>query len=67
MKISSVAKPLDNLLIIIFFIFFKHENLLKPLVFEFFPKYMGKMVGAGAGAGPRAKIFDKLEPEPHKN
>jgi hypothetical protein len=24
---------------------------------------MGKMVGAGAGAG----IFDKLEPDPHKN
>jgi hypothetical protein len=27
-------------------------------IFDFFQKYMGKMVGAGA------KIFDKLEPEP---
>jgi hypothetical protein len=27
-------------------------------IFDFFRKYMGKMVGAGAG------IFDKLEPEP---
>jgi hypothetical protein len=25
--------------------------------------YIGKMVGVGAGA----EIFDKLEPEPHKN
>jgi hypothetical protein len=34
-------------------------------IFDFFRKYMGKMVGAGAGA----EIFDKLEPElePHKN
>jgi hypothetical protein len=35
-------------------------------IFDFFSrKYMGKMVGAGAGA----EIFDKLEPEPepHKN
>jgi hypothetical protein len=34
-------------------------------IFDFFRKYMGKMVRAGAGA----KIFDKLEPEPepHKN
>jgi hypothetical protein len=30
-------------------------------IFDFFRKYMGKMVGAGA------EIFDKLEPEPHKN
>jgi hypothetical protein len=29
----------------------------------FFKNYMGKMVGAEAGAG----IFDKPEPEPHKN
>jgi hypothetical protein len=29
-------------------------------IFDFFRKYMGKMVGAGAGA----EIFDKLEPEP---
>jgi hypothetical protein len=35
--------------------------------FEFFLKYMGKMVGAGAEAGAGAEIFDKLEPEPHKN
>jgi hypothetical protein len=34
-------------------------------IFEFFLKYMGKMVRAGADAG--AEIFDKLEPEPHKN
>jgi hypothetical protein len=27
-------------------------------IFDFFRKYMGKMVGAGA------EIFDKLEPEP---
>jgi hypothetical protein len=27
-------------------------------IFDFFQKYMGKMVGAGA------EIFDKLEPEP---
>jgi hypothetical protein len=27
-------------------------------MFDFFRKYMGKMVGAGA------EIFDKLEPEP---
>jgi hypothetical protein len=26
-----------------------------------------KIVGAGAGAGAGAEIFDKLEPEPHKN
>jgi hypothetical protein len=32
-------------------------------IFDFFRKYMGKMVGARAGA----EIFDKLEPEPHKN
>jgi hypothetical protein len=32
-------------------------------IFQFFIKYMGKMVGAGAGA----KIFYKLEPEQHKN
>jgi hypothetical protein len=31
-------------------------------IFEFFLKYIRKMVGAGTGAG----IFDKLEPEPHK-
>jgi hypothetical protein len=30
-------------------------------IFDFFRKYMGKMVGAGA------EIFDKLEPKPHKN
>jgi hypothetical protein len=30
-------------------------------IFDFVRKYMGKMVGAGA------EIFDKLEPEPHKN
>jgi hypothetical protein len=32
-------------------------------IFDFFRKYMGKIVGAGA------EIFDKLEPEPepHKN
>jgi hypothetical protein len=30
-------------------------------IFDFFRKYMGKMVGAGA------EIFDKLEPESHKN
>jgi hypothetical protein len=29
--------------------------------FEFFLKYMAKMVGAGAGTS--AKIFDKLEPK----
>jgi hypothetical protein len=29
-------------------------------IFDFFRKYMGKMVGAGAGA----EIFEKLEPEP---
>jgi hypothetical protein len=29
--------------------------------FDFFRKYMGKMIGAGD------EIFDKLEPEPHKN
>jgi hypothetical protein len=29
-------------------------------ILDFFRKYMGKMVGAGAGA----EIFDKLEPEP---
>jgi hypothetical protein len=29
-------------------------------IFVFFRKYMGKMVGAGAGA----EIFDKLDPEP---
>jgi hypothetical protein len=34
-------------------------------IFEFFKKYVGKMVGAGGGA--RAEIFDKVEPEPHKN
>jgi hypothetical protein len=28
-------------------------------IFDFFRKYMGKMAGA--------EIFDKLEPEPHKN
>jgi hypothetical protein len=31
-------------------------------IIEFFLKYMGKMVGARAGAD----IFDKLEPDPHK-
>jgi hypothetical protein len=30
--------------------------------FAFTLKYTGKMVGAGA----RAKVFDKLEPEPHQ-
>jgi hypothetical protein len=34
-------------------------------IFEIFLKYIEKMVRAGAGAG--AEIFDKLEPEPHKN
>jgi hypothetical protein len=29
-------------------------------IFDFFRKYMGKMVGSGAGA----QIFDKMEPEP---
>jgi hypothetical protein len=35
------------------------------IIFEFFLKYMEKMVGAGTGA----EIFDKLEPvpKPHKN
>jgi hypothetical protein len=32
-------------------------------ILEFFPKYMGKMIGAGAGA----EIFLMLEPKPHKN
>jgi hypothetical protein len=36
-------------------------------IFYFFIKYMGKMVGAGAGAGAIDNIFDKLDPEPHKN
>jgi hypothetical protein len=30
-------------------------------VFEFFQKYIGKMVGTGA------EFVDKLEPEPQKN
>jgi hypothetical protein len=30
-------------------------------IFDFFRKYIGKIVGAGA------EIFDKLKPEPHKN
>jgi hypothetical protein len=34
-------------------------------IFEFFLKYMGKIFGAGAEAG--TLIFDKLQPEPHKN
>jgi hypothetical protein len=33
------------------------------IIFEVFVKYMWNIVGAGAGA----EIFDKLEPEPHKN
>jgi hypothetical protein len=39
----------------IIYVFKKHEIFLE--------KYMGKEVRAGARAG----IFDKLEPEPHKN
>jgi hypothetical protein len=34
-------------------------------IFEFFLQYTGKMIGAEARSG--AEIFDKLEPEPHKN
>jgi hypothetical protein len=46
----------------------KALNLYEILkIFEFFPKYMGKVFGAGAGAGARSVIVDKLEPEPHKN
>jgi hypothetical protein len=30
---------------------------------KFFLKYLGEMVGVGTGAGARAEIFDKLEPE----
>jgi hypothetical protein len=47
---------------VIIFDFKKHDIFLKPSnFFEFFLKYIGKMVGAGA------EIFVKLEPEPHKN
>jgi hypothetical protein len=42
--------------------FKKHETFFEAMKnFKFFLKYMGKMVGAGAG------IFYKLEPEKHKN
>jgi hypothetical protein len=41
---------------------FKNENLFNPENFNFL-KYKRKMVGTGAGI----EIFDKLEPEPHKN
>jgi hypothetical protein len=48
----------------IMFVFKKHENFFKTRqIFEFFLKCMGKLVRAGTGA----EIFDKLEPEPHKN
>jgi hypothetical protein len=41
----------------IVFGFKKHEIFFETMkFFDFFRKYMGKMVGAG--------IFDKLEPEP---
>jgi hypothetical protein len=45
----------------IVFGFRKHEICLKietMNIFEFFRKYVGKMVGAGG------EIFDRLEPEP---
>jgi hypothetical protein len=38
-------------------------------IFEFFLKYIGKMVGAVAGAGAiaGAEIFNKLEPKPEQH
>jgi hypothetical protein len=41
---------------------------LKPVKnIGFFLKYTVKKVRTGTGAEAGAKIFDKLEPEPHKN
>jgi hypothetical protein len=48
----------------IIYVFEKHENLIKPeKMVEFFSIFIVKIAGDGAVV----EIFDKLEPEPHKN